>query len=68
MNPTILGVMGPGFLNQVPTLLGFWAEGTPLAAVCTSKRTLQDLRVPQKLTDQGLLRAPGLGHLLGFRV
>ena len=21
MNPTILGVMGPGFLNQVPTLV-----------------------------------------------
>ena len=26
MNPTILGVIGPGFLNQVPTLLiiGIW--------------------------------------------
>ena len=23
MNPTILGVIGPGLLNQVPTLLGF---------------------------------------------
>ena len=23
MNPTILGVIGPGFLNQVPTLSGF---------------------------------------------
>ena len=22
MTPTILGVIGPGFLNQVPTLLG----------------------------------------------
>ena len=22
MNPTILGVMGPGFLSQVPTLYG----------------------------------------------
>ena len=22
MNPTILGVIGPGFLNQVPTLQG----------------------------------------------
>ena len=22
MNPTILGVTGPGFLNQVPTLYG----------------------------------------------
>ena len=22
MNPTILGVIGPGFLNQVPTLAG----------------------------------------------
>ena len=22
MNPTILGVIGPGFLNQVPTLVG----------------------------------------------
>ena len=31
MNPTILGVMGPGFLNQVPTLdfpgLDFGAKG-----------------------------------------
>ena len=27
MNPTILGVIGPGFLNQVPTL-GFRVEGT----------------------------------------
>ena len=23
MNPTILGVIGQGFLDQVPTLLGF---------------------------------------------
>ena len=23
MNPTILGVIGPGFLNQVPTLLRY---------------------------------------------
>ena len=23
MNPTILGVIGPGFLHQVPTLRGF---------------------------------------------
>ena len=23
MNPTILGVIGPGFLNQVPTLVPF---------------------------------------------
>ena len=23
MNPTIPGVIGPGLLNQVPTLLGF---------------------------------------------
>ena len=29
MNPTILGVIGPGFLNQVPTLpvLGAWFRG-----------------------------------------
>ena len=27
MNPTILGVIGPGFLNQVPTLLGCWVSG-----------------------------------------
>ena len=31
MNPTILGVIGPGFLNQVPTLRfrssGFQAQG-----------------------------------------
>ena len=32
MNPTIVGVMGPGFLNQVPTLdfpgLDFGAKGS----------------------------------------
>ena len=26
MNPTILGVIGPGFLNQVPTLVLFRAH------------------------------------------
>ena len=25
MNPTILGVVGPGFLNQVPTLKGVYS-------------------------------------------
>ena len=28
MNPTILGVIGPGFLNQVPTI-GFRVLGPP---------------------------------------
>ena len=27
MNPTLLGVIGPGFLNQVPTLFGFLIGG-----------------------------------------
>ena len=28
MNPTVLGVIGPGFLNQVPTLaLRVWGLG-----------------------------------------
>ena len=26
MNPTVLGVIGPGFLNQVPTLSRSWDE------------------------------------------
>ena len=30
MNPTILGFIGPGFLNQVPTLGGLTVEFTGL--------------------------------------
>ena len=30
MNPTILGVIGPGFLHQVPTL-GFGVQGLEFA-------------------------------------
>ena len=30
MNPTILGVIGPGFLNQAPTLgQSYWRERVP---------------------------------------
>ena len=32
MNPTILGVIGPGFLKQVPTLLWGSRMGLPLRA------------------------------------
>ena len=36
MNPAILGVIGPGFLNQVPTLVAIgtdWVQGAERSIV-----------------------------------
>ena len=40
MNPTVLGVIGPGFLNQVPTL------PTNIAQIPTSKAIRTPLKGP----------------------
>ena len=38
MNPTILGVIGPGFLNQVPTL-EFWQSRDSQTVMITKQKT-----------------------------
>ena len=48
MNPNILGVIGPGFLNRVPTLLLYRAMETPKEAVLCFWM-LQGVRVGQDL-------------------
>ena len=62
MNPTVLGVIGPGFLNQVPTL---WDVAKPETLVMQPPyATLVDpLKEGWRVAGHGLQ-----GSRLGFRV
>ena len=74
MNPTILGVIGPGFLNQVPTL-EFWQSRDSQTVMITKQKTKDHtsafkqvaIMVTSFLGDGGLrryvvffVRGPGL--------
>ena len=49
MNPTILGVIGPGFLKQVPTL-GFRGSETPFACKNRSSGAISILATPFRVS------------------
>ena len=46
MNPTTLGVIGPGFLNQVPTLFTVVNGDTRLTSRCASTLNLDPKSKP----------------------
>ena len=63
MNPTILGVIGPGFLNQVPTLIMTYTTlGVPYY-----KYSIVYKSMGLKREDEGNKGTFGLG-VEGFRV
>ena len=61
MNPTILGVIGPGFPNQVPTLVG--SGGTDYGDDCWGKNRdyYRDPFPHSLLSNRQSFRGRGLG-------
>ena len=71
MNPTILGVIGPGFLNQVPTLVMGMDAGSRAVqtyGMAQALPQLQRLRVKRD-GDSALVWVSGVSAsaCLGFR-